>query len=253
MSTNPGSVRPAGPDETIVLRDTFVANGRGVPFENGWTWLAAAWSIFMRAPGVWIGMIIVLCLIFVALGIVPFASLLAGPVFTGGLMLASRTIDQGGEAQFAQLFGGFKHRFGSLVGVGVLYLVGFAAIIFVVMLVAGGSILTVINATTPEEVMAAGAGLLLAALIFFALLIPLLMAVWFAPPLVVFHDVGAVPAMKASFTGCLRNIMPFLLYGIVWFIASIIASIPFGLGWLVLGPVTAASIYTAYKDIYFNV
>ena len=245
----------ANPDETITLRDAFVAHGHGVPFENGWTWIAAAWSIFKRAAGVWIGMIIVLCLIYIVLGVVPvvgaIASLVAGPVFTGGLMLASRTIDQGGEAQFTQLFGGFKHRFGSLVGVGVLYLVGFAAILFIVVLTTGASVFTVINATTPEEVMAAGAGLLLAALIFFALLIPLLMAIWFAPPLVVFHDVGAIAAMKASFAGCLHNLLPFLLYGFVWFIASIVASIPFMLGWLVLGPVTAASIYTAYRDIYF--
>ena len=168
-------------------------------------------------------------------------------------MLASRTIDQGGEAQFSQLFGGFKYRFGPLVGVGALYLIGFAAILFIVVLTTGASVFTVMNATTPEEVMAAGAGLLLAALIFFALLIPLLMAVWFAPALIVFHDVGSVAAMQASFAGCLRNIMPFLLYGIVWFIASIIASIPLMLGWLILGPVTAASIYTAYKDIYFDV
>jgi len=246
----------ANPDETITLRDAFVPHGRGVPFENGWSWLAAAWSIFKRAPGIWIGMIIVLCLIYIVLGVMPFvgaiASLVAGPVFTGGLMLASRTIDQGGEAQFTQLFGGFKHRFGTLLAVGVLYLIGFAAIVFIVLIVTGSSILTVVNATTPEQIMAAGAGLLLAALIFFALLMPLLMAVWFAPALVVFHDLGAVAAMQASFAGCLHNLMPFLLYGIVWFIASIIASIPVMLGWLVLGPVTAASIYTAYKDFYFS-
>ncbi len=252
MSTNPEALK----DETIVLRDSFVAHGRSVPFENGWTWIAAAWSIFRRSAGVWIGMIIVLCIIYVVLGIVPIvgaiATISAAPVFTGGLMLASRTIDQGGEAQFAQLFGGFKHRFGALVGVGVLYLVGMAVILLIVGLTTGASVFTVINATTPEEVMAAGAGLMLAALIFLALLVPLLMAVWFAPALVVFHDIGTMAAMKASFAGCLRNMMPFLLYGIVLFIASILASIPLMLGWLVLGPVTAASIYTAYRDIYFT-
>src|SRR5258706_13492938 len=103
---------PAGPDETINLRDTFVAQGRGVPFENGWTWMGSAFSIFKRAAGVWIGMIIVLCLMYIVLGVIPvvgaIASLVAGPVFTGGLILASRTIDQGGEAQVTQLFSGFK-------------------------------------------------------------------------------------------------------------------------------------------------
>src|SRR5206468_487408 len=51
MSANPEAAK----DETIVLRDAFVPHGRKVPFENGWTWIAQAWSIFRRAPGVWIG------------------------------------------------------------------------------------------------------------------------------------------------------------------------------------------------------
>ena len=33
---------------------------------------------------------------------------------------------------------------------------------------------------------------------------------------------------------------------------AFVASIPFGLGWLVLGPVIAASLYTSYRDIFFD-
>jgi uncharacterized membrane protein len=58
--------------------------------------------------------------------------------------------------------------------------------------------------------------------------------------------------MKASFTGCLRNVVPFLVYGIVGFVLAIVATIPLGLGWLVLGPVFAASVYTGYRDIYLR-
>jgi len=68
----------------------------------------------------------------------------------------------------------------------------------------------------------------------------------------VFHDLGAVEAMKQSFTGCLRNIVPFLVYGIIGFLLAIVASIPLGLGWLVLAPVLAASIYTGYRNIYLR-
>jgi hypothetical protein len=35
-------------------------------------------------------------------------------------------------------------------------------------------------------------------------------------------------------------------------VLSVVASIPLALGWLVLGPVMAASIYTAYRNIYFT-
>jgi uncharacterized membrane protein len=85
-----------------------------------------------------------------------------------------------------------------------------------------------------------------------ALMLPALMAIWFAAPLVVFHQHGVTDAMKGSFTGCLRNILPFLIYGIVGFILAVLATLPIGLGWLLLGPVIMASIYTGYRDIYFK-
>jgi uncharacterized membrane protein len=245
----------AVPDETIVLRDKFVAHGRTVPIERGWTWIADAWSIFRRAFGIWIGMVITLAIIYTVLAVLPvigaIASFVLGPVLTAGLVLTSRTIDQGGEVQFSQLFGGFKHRFGTLLVVGVLYLVGTAAIVFAVALLTGASLFGMLNATSPEAVLALGGTFLLAVLLILALMLPLIMAIWFAPPLVVFHELGAVESMKASFAGCLRNMLPFLFYGAVLLVAAIIASIPFMLGWLILGPVMAASIYTAYRDIYF--
>ena len=89
-------------------------------------------------------------------------------------------------------------------------------------------------------------------LIMLALLLPAMMAVWLAAPLVVFHDHGAIDAMKGSFTGRLRNVLPFLLYGVVLAVLSILASLPLGLGWLILGPVFAASIYASYRDIYLK-
>jgi uncharacterized membrane protein len=44
--------------------------------------------------------------------------------------------------------------------------------------------------------------------------------------------------------------VPFLIYGIIMLVLSILATIPLGLGWLVLGPVAVASVYVAYRDIY---
>jgi uncharacterized membrane protein len=46
--------------------------------------------------------------------------------------------------------------------------------------------------------------------------------------------------------------LPFLVYSLVVFGLAIVAFIPLGLGWLVLGPVSFASVYTAYRDIYFG-
>jgi len=84
------------------------------------------------------------------------------------------------------------------------------------------------------------------------LMLPVFMAIWFAAPLVVFHNQGPGEAMKNSFTACLRNVLPFLVYSVIALLLAFIASIPLGLGWLVLGPVMAASLYTGYRDIFFE-
>src|SRR5207249_11097296 len=164
----------AVPDETIVLRDQFVPHGRTVPTENGWTWIAAAWSIFRRAAGIWIGMVLTLAVIYTVLAVLPvigaIASFVVGPVFTAGLVLTSRTIEQGGEVQFAQLFGGFKYRFGTLLVVGVLYLAGTAAIVFAVLALTGASLFGLLNATSPEAAMALGGTFLVALLLILALM-----------------------------------------------------------------------------------
>jgi uncharacterized membrane protein len=99
---------------------------------------------------------------------------------------------------------------------------------------------------------AAGVGaIMLAVLLALALSVPVYMAVWFAAPLVALNDFDPIAALKASFVACLKNVVPFLLYGVVLFAFAIVASIPLGLGWLVLGPVLAASVYTAYRDIFY--
>lgn len=53
-------------------------------------------------------------------------------------------------------------------------------------------------------------GSLLAMLFSSVLIIPLAMALWFAPALVMFNNMPPSDACKASLNACLKNIMPFL-------------------------------------------
>lgn len=256
MSTNPyAAPRAQVADEIVAPRGDFLPTGRSVPTGNGWTWIVDAWSIFRAAAGTWIGVVLVLGVILIVLAVLPFigavASFVLGPVFTGGLMLACRDA-QNGQMRFSQAFGGFTHRFGTLATVGVFYLLGMVAIVLLASFVTGVGMFSMLGGATPGELASMGVALLLAVLIMFALMLPLVMAVWYAPALVVLNEMGAGEAMKASFFGCLKNMLPFLLYGILLTVAGVIASVPFLLGWLVLGPVLVASIYTSYRDIYFS-
>jgi uncharacterized membrane protein len=237
------------------MADGYVAGGRTRAAENGWAWIVAGWDLFKKQPGAWIGLIVVVLLINIVLAVIPvlgsLASFIFGPVFGGGILLGVRAQDQGMPLQVSHAFAGFRERFGPLVTVGVLYMVSLLAIAFVVGLGAGSGVYAVMEGASIES-LPPGAifTLLIALLIMLGLMVPVFMAVWFAPALVMLEGKDAVSAMKESFTACLRNIVPFLIYGIVMFVFSLIASIPFGLGWLVLGPVLAASIYTSYKDIF---
>jgi len=243
-------------DQTVTLSADFVPGGQSRPAGHGWSWIAEGWDLFRRQPGMWIGIIVLFFVIMIVAVLIPFVGgllmSLFGPVFAAGLMLGCKALDEGRELEIGHLFAGFRSHTGTLVGIGAIYLAGTLVVMLVVALTMGVGMAAMMGQADPESMQAMGMTMVLAMLIMFALLLPLIMAIWLAAPLVVFHDHGAVDAMKGSFTGCLKNILPFLLYGLVLFVFSIFATIPLGLGWLVLGPVFAASVYASYRDIYLK-
>ena len=95
-----------------------------------------------------------------------------------------------------------------------------------------------------------GVGAFFAVLVGTLCALPLAMACWFAPALVMLRSEEPVAAMKASFVACLVNVWPMLVYGLIGIVLMIVATIPLGLGWLVLGPVFAGSVYASYKDLF---
>jgi len=134
---------------------------------------------------------------------------------------------------------------------GVLALIGWIiAFIPALLIVGGGALMTMMHGGQLAELGALSMTFVLSLLLALALAVPVYMAIWFAPALIMFHDVKPLDAMKSSFFACLKNIVPFLLYGIILMVLCVVASIPFGLGFLVLGPVIVGSIYAGYRDIF---
>jgi hypothetical protein len=164
-------------------------------------------------------------------------------------MLGCRKIGNGEDLELADLFSGFQKNAGGLVLVGLIGMGLTVGVIVVAMVMFGaGASLALFGAADAATI---GAGALLTVLVMMALTIPITMAMWFAPALVALHDEKAPRAAMQSFKACLKNIVPFLLYGVILVILAIIATIPLGLGWFVLGPVIIASVYAAYRDIFF--
>ena len=60
-----------------------------------------------------------------------------------------------------------------------------------------------------------GAGAAIAVLVATLAALPLMMACWFAPALVMLRHDEPVAAMKTSFFACLANVLPMLVYGLI--------------------------------------
>jgi hypothetical protein len=220
-------------------------------------WWTEAWQLFTRAAVMWIVLLLALMVICVVVSFIPLlgglAVSLATPVFGGSLMLAARKVDGGGALEIGDLFTGFRDRLAPLLVLGALLLAVSIAVGVIAMVFGLGTVFGVMAggmAERPGAVLAAlGAGMM-ALLVVLALLVPVAMAFWFAPALVALRDMAPVEALKSSFSACLRNIVPMLVYGVLYIVAAAVASIPFGLGWIVLLPLLVLTIYTSYRDIY---
>ena len=234
-----------------------------VPAGNGTAWWSTGWRLFAAAPGVWIAITVVFVVIMIMLAFVPMlgtlATTLLAPVLTGGVLSGFRALDRGGELTINHLFASFSDRLAPLIIVGLLYLAGSIVIMVAVLAILVTAIgMSGIGALLSGDPLQAGFALLatfgigamLAMLLGLLLGIPLTMAYWFAPALVVFRNAEPWAAMKSSFNACLANVMPMLIYSLLGLVFVILASIPFGLGWLVLLPVFAGSVYASYKDIF---
>jgi uncharacterized membrane protein len=266
---NPYAAPDSGPADFLARR-AMIANGQTVASSRVWNWFARGLAWFGVAAGNWIviclilGAMMLLSLLVPLLGVLGL--MLLAPVLAGGLMLGCAAQSSGKALRIDHLFDGFQDHFGALAMLGLVLLLGMAAlslVSFLVALAAGGSFAALsgllnANPTTLDQMLdlvnlllsGLGMALLLASLVGTALSLPLMMALWFAPVLVVRHNLPVGAALVASFLGCMKNWLPFLLYSIVLSGLAILACLPLMLGWLVLLPVLIGTVYASYEDIY---
>lgn len=229
---------------------------------QGWHWIADAFNLFKKNPLIWITLSLIF--IFMQLGATavpmlgPIIVALLTPVFYAGLMAGAKEVEGGGELELPHLFAGFKKNTAQLITVGGIYMVGAIVIFGLMMMLSGGTLLEKVTqlqelqtASTPDPEMAMQLGremltLLLPGLLLF---VPLIMAYWFAPALVYFGDLKALTAMKLSFLASLKNVTPFLIYGLIMLVLMFIAAVTV-LGLLVLIPLLIISLYTSYQNVF---
>lgn len=233
---------------------SFDGRSRSVAASNAFDWLKQGWAIFVGNPGMWIALTILLMVLTLGLTIIPLIGALAvnliAPVLAAGLMRVCQKAESGETLDVSDLMAGFRHNTNHLIMLGVFFLVGMLLIIIIVAALAGGSVASILMPGSPADIGLALGGLLLALFLSSALMLPLAMAFWFAPALVFFNNMTAADALRASFGACLKNLLPFLVYGLIVMVLLFFAALPAGLGLLVLLPVIAGSVYASYRDIF---
>lgn len=219
-------------------------------------WLSKGWKFFRLDPVKWsIQGIICLALAVVLhwvpiLGALVFA--LISPALLGGLMYS---------AWRAYKFKSFEipHLFYPLTAedkrIDILILGGLLIVIYMVLYILGSSLIGSYLETAESSgwivaILTPSAGMLLSlfAVVSIGLVVFMIMA--YAIPLVVFTDTAALSAIRGAITAILKNFLPALLFAALVFGLSIAASLPFGLGLIVLLPVVGSALLVAFTETF---
>ncbi|MEO5700651.1 MAG: BPSS1780 family membrane protein [Casimicrobiaceae bacterium] len=189
------------------------------PALRGALWLKEAFAMFSRARVPWLLLLLLYYAVMALVDVIPVIGQLAvpvlKPVFAVGFLAAAWSQERGNRPQLKQLFQGFRANLFALLSLGVVLLVGVTLAVLATALVDGGALLDVLSGKgAPEE--GAAAGSMQAAMLFgAACALPVLLALWYAPALVVFHDCSAGRAIALSLRATLANWRPLAVYGLL--------------------------------------
>jgi hypothetical protein len=262
MAENPyAAPRSHVEDTPTTLPDgPFIPEGRGVPAGHGWRWIADAWAFMGDQRWTFVGVFLLLMVLQIAGQFVPIIGPLAVavfyPVILGGFVLGCDAMRQGQRFEVGHLFAGFQRHAGKLVALGALSLAfGILAMIVMVLIVGTAMLPLLVGGAepTPEQVTSMLLPMLLAVLVIMAVSLPVSMAFLFAIPLIVLTDSGVLPALKTSFFACLKNVLPFLVWSLAMFGMGMLSMLTLFLALLLLVPVSMVSLYTAYRDVFYDI
>ena len=231
------------------------------PAAAGILWIKEGWRLFRKAPIPWMGMTALMFMVIIGVNLIPwighYAVELLSPFLVAGYLAASRAAQDGEPVTFLHLGAGMRNGRDALLRIGAAYLIVSLLIFALVGLVTGSDPRALLlqaqdsASLSPDEfnrlITSALPSMLLAMILF----TPLILATWFAPGLALFEAFPARRALWWSLWACWVNWRPILYYSLVLGLFGTLALIiPFGLGMLVLLPLTLTSTYVAYRTIF---
>ncbi|MBI3897775.1 MAG: hypothetical protein HY308_05680 [Gammaproteobacteria bacterium] len=228
---------------------------RAVAVSRAIAWLFYGWRIVAAHAGAWIVLSILLLLILVGLSLLPVVGLFIGalffPVLWAGMLYGAHEVRCGRPLRVAHLFRGFSNSavLRQLLLLGVVEITAVAVGLGIVALFMGASIMGMMDSGAAHNLVQLRNGLMVLLLASVVHLVAIVL-LYFAIPLVVLRGLGAAAAMGNSVRACLQNLLPLLVFSLAYSILALAATLPFGLGWLLLLPWSAGMSYCSYEDVY---
>ena len=192
---------------------------------RGAFWLRRAYAMFRAAPLHWLLLLLAYYMLAALAELGPWgaygklAASVLKPVFAVGFLAAAWAQERGGKPRFADLFRGFRSNLWALVPLGIVFVLGISAAFMATTLVDGGALIGLLAGELQPTEELLGSGRVQLALLFgLACALPTLLALWFAPALVVFNDAGALTALATSFRAAVANWRAVAVFAMIVFL-----------------------------------
>lgn len=247
------------PERAIRARDGFAFTTHKA--SRGVRWLVVSYGMFGRHRLAWIGLLLGYYVALVVVDLVPLIGVFLGPmlkpVLSVGFLAAAWTQERGGRPEFGMLFRGFRTNLVALLPLGLVFMVGVSLALAATALVDGGQLLDLLYGTAPapNEAPAAAAQTFAQALVnprvqlamlFGALCAaPTILALWWAPALVVFQDARFSAALRGSLRAALANWRAVVVYAASVFVLGAVLPALFTLLLAVILPAPVGATLTA--------
>ena len=213
----------------------MTVNARDIVFTRydggrGLNWLRESYRMFSAHRLGWISMLAGYYVALIVVDVVPwigvFIAPMIKPVLSVGFLAAAWTQERGGKPSLRMLLRGFGANLAALLPLGFIFVVGISIAIAATALIDGGRLLEMLYGAAPAadadptgaarsvQQTLASTNVQLAMLFGVLCALPTILALWWAPALVVFQDAPLLAALGASLRAAIANWRAALRYAL---------------------------------------
>ena len=242
-------------DEYGSLLPQLLSEPRFCKISWGISWVIKPFELFKDNFSVWLAVGLIFCVASLIGAYVPIVEVffnVISIIIIGVIILICAAQAQNEDLDFTELWLKLKVQLKPLIILSLLFVVGIVVVLIPLLILFGFMSVTAsldIEAIKLQEY-PMGA-LIFSGIVSLVLFLLLLMAMWFAPALIILHGLEPKIAMKSSLKGFLANLLPMIVYSLIGgIILLFFLSITLGFGIVIALPWVMMNHYISYRDVW---